>query len=552
MSNANLHNIHMQVMWNRLISVVEEQAQALIRTAFSTSVREAGDLSAGIFDRQGLMLAQAVTGTPGHVNTMADAVPNFIRAIGEDNIFEGDAYITNDPWLGTGHLHDFTVVSPSFFEGKLVGYFACTGHVVDVGGRGFGPDGREVYEEGICVPIMKFAERGVVNRDLINILHNNVRESDKVVGDIYAFAACNDTGHRRLMDMMREFGLNNLDDIGAFILARSRAAMLERIKTLPHGRYTNTMQLDGYDQNVTLAVALEISADGITVDFDGTSPASGFGINVPLSYAKAYASYGLQCAIAPEIPNNSATFSPFTVTAPQGCILNAQRPSPVAIRHVLGHFVPDLVLGALAHFLPERVPAEGSGALWNLHVSARAIDPASGLPPAEILMFNSGGTGARPTLDGLSATAFPSGVHAMSAEATEQTGPIIVWRKELREHSSGAGQFRGGLGQVMELGVRAGYQFRFNAMFDRVANPARGRAGGKNGQPGRVTLSDGTVLRGKGTQAVPPEAHLVLELPGGGGYGDPANRASELLARDLRNGYLSEEAVHLDYGVDPT
>jgi len=551
MSNANLHNIHMQVMWNRLISVVEEQAQALIRTAFSTSVREAGDLSAGIFDRQGRMLAQAVTGTPGHVNTMADAVPNFIRAIGEDNIFEGDAYITNDPWLGTGHLHDFTVVSPSFFEGKLVGYFACTGHVVDVGGRGFGPDGREVYEEGICVPIMKFAERGVVNRDLINILHNNVRESDKVVGDIYAFAACNDTGHRRLMDMMREFGLKDLDEVGAFILERSRAATLERIAALPRGRYANTMQLDGYDQAVTLAAALEIGSDGILVDFAGTSPASGFGINVPLSYAKAYASYGLKCVIAPEVPNNSASLEPFAVTAPQGCILNAQRPSPVAIRHVLGHFVPDLVLGALHHFLPERIPAEGSGALWNLHVSARAIDPASGLPPAEILMFNSGGTGARPTLDGLSATAFPSGVHAMSAEATEQTGPIIVWRKELREHSSGAGQFRGGLGQVMELGVRAGYQFRFNAMFDRVANPARGRAGGKNGQPGRVTLSDGTVLRGKGTQAVPPDQHLVLELPGGGGYGDPAKRAPELLARDLRNGYLDEAAVREDYGVAP-
>jgi len=550
-TQSNLHNIHMQVMWNRLISVVEEQAQALIRTAFSTSVREAGDLSAGIFDRNGLMLAQAVTGTPGHVNTMAEAVLNFIEGIGVDNVFEGDAYITNDPWLGTGHLHDFTVVSPSFFEGTLVGYFACTGHVVDVGGRGFGPDGREVYEEGICIPIMKFAERGVVNRDLVNILHSNVRESDKVVGDVYAFAACNDTGHRRLMDMMREFNLKNLDDIGEFILTRSRAAMDERIAALPHGRYQNTMQLDGYDQNVTLAVTLDIGPHGIKIDFDGTSPASGFGINVPISYARAYASYGLQCAIAPEIPNNSASLAPFVVTAPPGCILNALRPSPVAIRHVLGHFVPDLVLGAIAQFLPDRAPAEGSGALWNLHISARAIDPASNLPPAENLMFNSGGTGARPTLDGLSATAFPSGVHAMSSEITEQAGPIIVWRKELREHSSGAGQYRGGLGQVMELAAPPGYQFRFNAMFDRVANPARGRAGGLPGAPGRVSLSDGTVLRGKGTQPVPPDQHLILELPGGGGYGDPAKRDPALLARDLRNGYLSEEAVHLDYGVDP-
>ncbi|MEI2414649.1 hydantoinase B/oxoprolinase family protein [Orrella sp. JC864] len=551
MSDSTLQHIHMQVMWNRLISVVEEQALALIRTAFSTSVREAGDLSAGVFDRQGRMLAQAVTGTPGHVNSMADAVPHFIRDIGQGNIHEGDVYITNDPWKGTGHLHDFTVVTPSFLEGELIGYFASTAHVVDVGGRGFGPDGREVYEEGLCVPIMKFADRGTVNRDLVNILHNNVRESDKVVGDLYALAASNDTGHRRLLDMMREFELRDLEGIGGFILERSLAATLARIAELPRGRYANSMTLDGYDRDVTLAVALEIGPDGLLADFEGTSAASGMGINVPLTYTKAYACYGLKCVIAPEVPNNSASLAPFAVRAPAGCILNAQRPSPVAVRHVLGHFVPDLVLGALHRFLPDRIPAEGSGALWNLHVSARPIDPQAGLPAAEILMFNSGGTGARPSLDGLSATAFPSGVHAMSAEATEQTGPIVVWRKELREHSSGAGQYRGGLGQVMELGPREGYAFRFNAMFDRIANPARGRAGGGSGAPGRVSLSDGTLLRGKGTQHVPPGQHLILELPGGGGFGDPARRDRQALACDLRNGYLDEAALRRDYGVEP-
>jgi N-methylhydantoinase B len=550
MSKQSLQSIHMQVMWNRLISVVEEQALALIRTAFSTSVREAGDLSAGVFDRSGLMLAQAVTGTPGHVNSMADAVPHFINDIGRENIFEGDVYITNDPWKGTGHLHDFTVVTPSFLDGQLVGFFASTAHVVDVGGRGFGPDAREVYEEGICIPIMKFAERGVINQSLISIIHNNVRESDKVVGDLYALAACNDTGHRRLIEMMREFEMQDLETIGEFILSRSLAATLERIAALPKGRYTNSMTLDGYNDNVTLEVALEIGDEGLVADFEGTSPASTFGINVPLTYAKAYACYGLKCVIAPEVPNNSASLSPFSVRAPEGCILNAVRPSPVAVRHVLGHFVPDLVLGALHHFLPDRIPAEGSGALWNLHVSARAENASSGLPPAEILMFNSGGTGARPTLDGLSSTAFPSGVHAMSAEATEQTGPIVIWRKELREHSSGAGKFRGGLGQVMEIGPREGYTFRFNAMFDRIANPARGRLGGQSGAPGQVALSDGTVLKGKGTQVVPVGQHLVLSLPGGGGIGDPQSRDPAALKHDLVNGYIDEATLKTQYGRD--
>lgn len=549
MSENNRRSIHMQVMWNRLISVVEEQALALIRSAFSTSVREAGDLSAGVFDKQGRMLAQAVTGTPGHVNTMADAVPNFIAGIGEANIFEGDVYLTNDPWLGTGHLHDFTVVTPSFRAGKLIGYFACTAHVVDVGGRGFGPDGREVYEEGICIPIMKMIKEGDINHDLINILRINVRQADMVIGDLYALAACNDTGHKRLQDMMQEFQIEDLDALGAYIFEHSLAATLERIAQLSAGKYRNVMTLDGYDAPVTLAVELQIESDKLVADFTGTSPASPFGINVPLSYARAYACYGLKCVIAPEVPNNSASLSPFLAKAPAGCILNAQRPSPVAVRHVLGHFVPDLVMGALAESIPNKIPAEGSGALWNLHVSARPVDPESTLPHAEILMFNSGGTGARPTLDGLSATAFPSGVESMSVEATEQTGPIVVWRKELRPNSSGAGQFRGGLGQVMELGAAKGYTLRFNAMFDRLDNPARGRAGGQDGAAGSVSLNDGTKLRGKGTQYVPQDARLILELPGGGGYGDPSQRSRTALLNDLGNDYFDTTVLEKEYGL---
>ncbi|AXF23202.1 5-oxoprolinase [Burkholderia pyrrocinia] len=545
----NIDTIHMQVMWNRLISVVEEQAMALIRTAFSTSVREAGDLSAGIFDKRGRMLAQAVTGTPGHVNTMAEAVEHFMNEIGVDRMYEGDVYLTNDPWRGTGHLHDFTVVSPSFLDGELIGYFASTAHVVDIGGRGFGPDSREVYEEGLFVPIMKLIERGEVNRDLINILRNNVREADKVVGDLYALASCNETGHKRLLEMLREFDLKDVEGIGEFILARSREATLERIAALPKGTQVNEMTLDGYDSPVKLNVTLTVADDHLLADFAGTSPASPFGINVPLLYAKAYACYGLKCIIAPEVPNNAASLEPFRVQAPAGCILNAQRPSPVAVRHVLGHFVPDLVLGALDKILPNRVPTEGAGALWNLHVSARPVREGSGLKGAEILMFNSGGTGARAELDGLSATAFPSGVHAMSVEATEQVGPIVVWRKEMRSGSGGAGKHRGGLGQIVEIGPRAGYQFRFNAMFDRIDHPARGHAGGKPGAAGRVELSDGTKMKGKGTQAVGEYQRVVLSLPGGGGVGSPEQRSKEELLRDIRNEYISEAQLRDDYGL---
>lgn len=536
--NDATQEIRMQVMWNRLISVVEEQALTLLRTAFSTSVREAGDLSAGVFDPEGRMLAQAVTGTPGHVNTMAEAVLHFAAEIGRDNMFPGDTYVTNDPWKGTGHLHDITMVSPSFLGDQLVGFFACTAHVVDVGGRGFGADGKSVYEEGIQIPIMKFAERGEVNKDLVRILRSNVREPNQVVGDFFSLAACNDVGHRRLIAMMQEIGLTSLDELGAFIFERTRAATLDRIRALPKGAWSNELVTDGYDVPVRLAATVETRGDTVNVDFTGTDGMSRWGINVPIIYTKAYACYAMKCVIAPDIPNNWASLEPFTVSSPVN-ILNAQRPAPVSLRHIFGHMVPDLVLGALAQALPDQILTEGSGALWNIHISARPVAGQQGRN-AEILMFNSGGMGARPTLDGLSATAFPSGVMTMPIEATEQTGPVIVWRKELRPDSAGDGEFRGGLGQILEIEAAEGHEFDFSAMFDRIKHPPRGRNGGQNGKPGSARLDDGTEMRPKGWQQVPAGRRLVLHLPGGGGYGDPAKRCPQARADDISKGYVTE------------
>ncbi len=552
MSNSNAANnsnaasnrdVHNQIMWNRLISILEEQALTLVRTAFSTSVREAGDLSAGVFDRDGRMVAQAVTGTPGHVNTMAAAVPHFINDIGPERIYPGDVYLTNDPWKGTGHLHDITVTTPVFVgEGEnstLIGFFACTAHVVDIGGRGYGPDGMEIYEEGIRIPIMKWAERWELNHDLVNILRNNVREQDQVLGDIHGLAACNETGRRRLLEMLDEFDIDNLDDLAQFIFDRTRHATMAALSPVEKGVYRNEMTVDGYEKPVDLVVELTVTDEGMHADFTGTSPLSQFGINVPIVYAQAYFTYGMLVALAPELPNNYASLLPFTVSAPDGVILNAKDPDPVSVRHVLGHFVTDLCLGAIAQALPDVVPAEGAGALWNFQASARAADPTSLLPPIEMLMFNSGGTGARPTLDGLTATAFPSGVMTMSAEATEQVGPIVIWRKEIRENSGGDGQYRGGLGQIIEVGPTDGYQFEFSAMFDRVENPARGRAGGGDGAPGKVYLDDGTPFSAKGKQLVPADRTLILELPGGGGFGDPANRDADAIENDEKQGYVS-------------
>lgn len=534
------NEVRFQIMWNRLIAVVEEQALTLVRTAFSTSVREAGDLSAGVFDAQGRLIAQAVTGTPGHVNTMAAAVGHFINDIGPERIYPGDVYLTNDPWKGTGHLHDITVTTPVFVEERLIGFFASTSHVVDIGGQGFGPDATEVYQEGIRIPIMKWAERGALNEDLVNIVRNNVREADQVVGDIHGLAACNETGRRRLMAMLEEFDLVDLEDLTEFIFARTRTAVFSALEGVPNGVYRNAMDVDGYHEPVHLEVALTVDDNGMHADFTGTSGTARHGINVPLVYAQAYFTYGMIVALAPELPNNYASLLPFTVSAPPGVILNAEDPDPVAVRHVIGHFVTDLCLGAIANATPGRIPAEGAGALWNFQASARSADPVNNpLPPVEMLMFNSGGSGARPTLDGLTATAFPSGVRTMSVEATEQIGPVVVWRKEIRENSAGDGRYRGGFGQIMEIGSTDGYQLEFSAMFDRIDHPARGRDGGEDGAPGAVRLDDGSPFRSKGRQTIPVDRRLILELPGGGGFGDPAERDENAAANDRLQGYIS-------------
>lgn len=549
-ASAALERIRLQVMWNRLIAVVEEQAQTMIRTAFSTTVREAGDLSAGIFDLQGRMLAQAVTGTPGHVNSMAESVAHFLRAIPPETMRPGDHYITNDPWLATGHLHDLSVVTPTFRQGRLVALFANTAHVIDVGGLGMGPEGRSVFEEGLSIPIVKCFDRGRPNETFFAFLRANSRTPAELEGDVYSLCACNEAGIRRLLAMMEEYRLDSLEPLAEAIFDASLKATLAEIARLPKGSWRAELISDGYDEPITLRAALSVHEDGIAVDYAGTSPLSSRGINVPPAYTRAYTCFGLKVVVAPEVPNNWASLLPFRITIPPGSILNAPRPYPVSVRHVIGQLLPDLMMGCLAQAVPERVAAEGSSSLWNppLRGGPQVSGPRAVLPDFEIITFNSGGTGARWAKDGLSACAFPSGVRTMPVEATENAAPIIIWRKELRPDSAGAGRTRGGFGQTMVIGAAGDAEFAVNAIFDRVANPPRGRFGGKDGAAGAVLRDDGVVLRTKGYQVIPAGRRLVLHLPGGGGMGDPRERDPALVARDVADGLVSPEAAARDYG----
>ncbi|MDE0350840.1 MAG: hydantoinase B/oxoprolinase family protein [Gammaproteobacteria bacterium] len=546
--------IRTQLVWNRLLAIVEEQARTLMRTAFSTVVREAGDLSAGVFDTRGAMLAQAVTGTPGHVNAMAESVGKFLAKYPLDTLVPGDVLLTNDPWDATGHLNDFTVVTPVFVDERPVALFASTTHIADVGGRGFGPEANEVFEEGIAIPIGHLFRAGELNATLMEIVRANVRDPLVAEGDLYSLTACNATGAEQLLAMLEDFGLDGLDEAGAAIVASSRRAMAAEIAALPNGTWRYAMDVDGYDTPVRIACALTVEDDRILVDFDGTSGLSRFGINVPLNYTRAYASFGVRCVVGGDVPNNAGSLELVEVTAPEGCILNAPRPAAVSARHALGQMLPDVILGCLAQVIPDRVPAEGASCIWNpvlLSSShAAAGDNVPGAPFVTNPIYN-GGTGARPGKDGLSTTAFPSGVRTTPTEINEVTAPLIVWRKEYLPDSGGPGRLRGGLGQVIEIAHAQGAPFEVSRMFDRIRHPARGRDGGHGGRPGAVYLRDGdarTELAPKGKETVPPGSTLVMETPGGAGIGDPSARDPEAVRADVEDGLISMDARRRFYG----
>lgn len=542
-------NIRYQVMWDRLTTIVEEQARTLIRTGFSVSTREAGDVSAGVFDLQGRMLAQAVTGTPGHINSMALSVGHFIEKFPIKKMKEGDVFLTNDPWKGTGHLHDIVVVTPTFKNGRVVALFACTTHVVDIGGIGMAPDGKQIYHEGLYIPLMYLFKAGQLNETLIDFVHYNCRESKQVEGDIYALANCNDVGSDRLRAMMVQYKIEDLNELAETIIESTRNAMRAAISKLPIITTTNTMKIDGYDEEIVLKAKLSVVNDTIVIDYEGSSPISDFGINVPKCYTDAYTSFGVKCVVAPEVPNNAGSLAHIIVKAPEGCILNAPHPCAVVARSSIGHMLPDVVFGCLHKLLPGRVPAEGTSCLWNLRLGAghgiTTRDPNTKLENTTFtaMSFHSGGAGARPNKDGLSATPFPSGVRNVPVEVLEAITPIVIWRKELRQNSGGAGQFRGGLGQRMVVGNREKAEFAIFGTFDRVKNPARGRDGGKPGATGSLTLTSGKKLKGMGRQVIPMGEELIIEMPGGGGYGNPKCRDRRKIMEDIRAGLIGADNI---------
>ena len=542
MANNGIDPVTLEVVWNRLLSVANEQQDALIRTAFSTIVRESQDLACGVFDTKGRMIAQSITGTPGHINAMASSMRHFLAAYPPAKLAPGDVLITNDPWMTAGQINDITITSPIFKKGRLVALFANTCHAADIGGRILSAEAREVFEEGLRLPIMKLFEGGAPNDVLLKLIRANVRLPDEVVGDLHAQAACNDAGGRALLEMMDEFGLDSIDPIAEEIIRRSEAAVREKVRALPGGEWTSETWSDGFEEPIVIRCRLTVKGDAIDIDFAGSSPESAHGINVVLNYTHAYASFAVKAAIYPDVPHNEGSFRPVRVTAPEGSILNARDPAPVASRQAVGHLVPSAIFAALAGALPGRLLAPGADPIWLTVWRGQN-------PPFNLTVFQVGGTGARPEKDGLSAIGFPSGVAGVPAEVIESLSPLVMRRRELWTDSGGAGKQRGGLGQLTEFTRRGEGRWSVSPILDRTKYPAPGLLGGKSGAAGEFLLDDGARPNPKAQVDLDGGRAVHLNLPGGGGYGDPFARDPELVRQDVIAGYVSPDAAARDYGV---
>jgi N-methylhydantoinase B len=527
--------IQLEILWQSLIATVNEQAKALQRSAFSPIVREAGDLANAVFDRRGRMVAQAVTGTPGHINSLAMAVRTILEEYPLDGLEDGDVLITNDPYRTAGQLLDVTVLVPVWRHGRVIALFGSTIHHTDVGGYGIGAGGRDVFEEGLWIPIVKLMRAGQRNEDAWKFILSNVRQPDHMAGDLHAQMASATVGAQRLMALCDHHGLDDIESLADEIIDRSRAATQRGIRELPAGTYRSSAVLDLADgSRVEIVCALDIDPDAgeITVDYTGSSEASPWGINVVRNYTHAYTTFTVRSVLNPEIPNNHGSLEPIKMIAPAGSIVNAVSPQPCTARHVVGMFLPNALLKALAQVRPDAAMAEGSGAVWTMQVSGNHAD---GTPFITAMFTYAGGVGARATKPGLDACSYPTGVAAVPIEVVEASAPIRFRTKALRPGSGGAGAQTGGLGQTIEFEVDTTRPWQLNAVTSRLASAPEGIFGGSPGAAGRFQVN-GTDVTTQARMTLQPGDVVCLELPGGGGYG-AADKGGGYGAADKGGGY---------------
>ena len=545
-SRTEFDPVSLEIFWSRLISIADESAAALLRTSFSTIVRESNDFATALMDANGDSLSENTAGIPSFVGILPRTLKHFLARYPKDQWRPGDIVMTNDPWMATGHLPDVTMAAPIFHRGRLVGFSGSIAHLPDIGGAPWGCDARELFEEGLRIPPLKFYSEGRQNADLTEMILGNVRVPDQVMGDLQAQVTSNRVCARRLAEFLDDAGMVDLTSLSRALQDRAEIAMRRAIEAVPDGVYHSSVDADGFDADEThIECTITVKGSDLHIDYAGTSKQIGRGLNSVMNYTYAYSVYPIKCALDPMTPRNEGSYRSVTVDAPLGSILNPRYPAPCNARQLTGHLLAGAIYGALAQAVPGKVTAE-SGSAPTLRSVYGGVDH-QGNRFSQIL-FASGGMGASAVKDGLATTAFPTNAGAGSIEAFESISPMIVWKKEFRADSGGPGTFRGGLGQDVEVEVRSPEPVRLSLLSDRQKYAPRGLLGGKEGAMVSITLADGTKPHPKSRSMLSPGDRLSMRFSGGGGYGDPGKRDPEAVARDVRDGYVSAEAAARDYG----
>ena len=526
--------VTLEILWARLRSIVDEAAKVIVRTSFSTLSNDANDFSCVLTDVRGYSLAQNTSSIPSFIATLPATVRHFLKSIGGANMKPGDVYITNDPWLGTGHLNDVCVVKPIFLRERLVAFASTTAHVPDIGGRIRSTEAREIFEEGFHIPLTYLLRSGVTDETFITLLKTNVRTPEQTVGDIFAQVSALGMMESRLIDVLNGYALDDLVGLADALFDRAESAMRAAIRAVPDGTYRYRMLADGLAEPFVFELALSVKGDAIHADFTGTSPQQPRAINCVLAYTYAMTAYAIKAALLPQLPNNEGMFRPITVTAPEGSLLNPRFPAACGGRSSTGHYVPTLVYGALEQVIPERIIAGAGSPLWNITLSGVRAD---GKPFASVLFFN-GGMGATAIKDGENATSWPSNISSTPSEISDRDSPLLTHYRQLRPGSGGAGKFRGGLGQDVLLENRHETPIAVIFLAERLRYAAPGVCGGAPGGLGDVKINDKSVSDAKRQFILSRGDTILISTPGGGGYGDARDRAPERIERDRMLGYV--------------
>jgi N-methylhydantoinase B len=526
--------IFLEVFWTRVRSIADEAAKLIIRTSFSTLSTEANDFAVVVTDSLGRSLAENSGSIPSFIGTLPRTVRAALDQVGADQMRPGDIYITNNPWIGTGHLNDVCLVKPIFHRERLIGFAATAGHVPDIGGKIRSVDSRELFEEGFHIPMMRLLREGQPDATLLSLIRTNVRTPEQTVGDIWSQVGAVELIANRLGEVLTEYALDGINDLAEALFDRGEAAMRQAISNIPDGVYRYEMQTDGFGEPLRFAVAVRVQGSEIECDFTGTSEQQPRAINCVMAYTNAMTVYAVKCLLLPDLPNNDGLFRPIHTKAPEGTIVNPKSPAPVGGRACTGHYVPTVIFGALFDVLPERVMAGAGSPLWIANMSGTRQD---GKPFATVLFYN-GGMGATAEQDGSSAMSWPSNISPTPIEVAERDSPLFFRHKRLRPGSGGAGRFRGGLGEEITFVSLHHGPLQIVFLTERIRVPAPGLGGGESGACGEV-LINGEPIDSRRPHVLMPGDEVTLRTPGGGGYGPASERADELRAYDRLHGYAS-------------